>query len=73
MDGVTIYGFVSISVMLLAYAMEKRGRGWILVFSIGCLSSSIYGYLIGTLPFALVEGVWAIVAWKRWWGAKGQF
>ena len=79
MDALTLYGFISVSAMLLAYALEERGRGWILVFSVACLSAAFYGLLTKTYPFAVVEGIWAIVAFRRWWkggaifDSKGSF
>lgn len=70
MDALTLYGFISVTAMLVAYALEQRGRIWILIFSIACLSAAFYGLLTRTFPFALVEGIWAIVAFKRWWRAS---
>jgi len=26
----------------------------------------VYGWLAGTWPFGVVEGVWALVAFRRW-------
>jgi len=28
---------------------------------------SIYGFLQGAWPFGLVEAVWSIIAFRRWW------
>lgn len=69
MDSLTLFGFISVATMLLAYTLEKRGRIWILVFALACLSSALYGLLAGTWPFALVESIWAGVAAHRWWKA----
>jgi hypothetical protein len=30
---------------------------------------SAYGFLQGAWPFGLVEGVWSLVALRRWWMA----
>jgi hypothetical protein len=30
---------------------------------------SIYGFLQGAWPFGLVEGIWSLVAVRRWWQA----
>jgi len=70
MNSLTIFGFLSVFVMLLAYTFENKNRGWVLVFSLGCLSSAIYGLLVGTFPFAIVETVWAVVALRKWWNIK---
>jgi len=62
----TLFGFLSVTTMLVAYALEERGPLWILIFALACLSSGLYGLLAGTWPFAVVESIWAIVAFRRW-------
>lgn len=66
MDALTGFGFVAVALMLLFYALEHRSRWFILCFACACALSSLYGYLQGALPFALVEGVWTVVAFQRW-------
>jgi hypothetical protein len=48
------------------YALERRGRRFILLFAFGCLLSSAYGFLAGAWPFGVVEVVWSGVALRRW-------
>jgi hypothetical protein len=67
MDGLTLFGFVSVSLMLLTYALEDRSAWFVLAFAGTCALSSVYGFLAGTWPFGLVEGVWSLVAVRRWW------
>jgi len=62
----TLFGAAAVSVMLLAYALEERAAAWVLVFALACAASSLYGWLAGTWPFGVVEGVWALVALRRW-------
>jgi hypothetical protein len=52
--------------MVLMYALERRGRGFILAFACGCALSSAYGFLAGTWPFGVVEAIWAAIALKRY-------
>jgi hypothetical protein len=52
--------------MMLMYALERRGRAFILAFACGCLLSSAYGFAAGTWPFGVVELIWAAVALHRW-------
>ncbi len=52
--------------MMLMYALERRGRGFILAFGCGCLLSSAYGFLAGTWPFGIVEAIWAVIAFNRY-------
>jgi hypothetical protein len=52
--------------MVLMYALERRGRDFILAFACGCALSSVYGFLAGTWPFGVVEEIWAVIALKRY-------
>ena len=62
---VTLYGVSALTFMMVMYALEGRGRGFILAFAAGCLLSSAYGFLSGAWPFGVVEAVWALVAVRR--------
>ncbi len=64
--GVTIYGVCAVSFMMVMYALERRHRGFVLAFAVGCLLSSAYGFLSGAWPFGAVEVVWAGIALRRW-------
>jgi hypothetical protein len=48
------------------YALEGRGRGFVLAFAFGCVLSSIYGFLSGAWPFGVVELIWSGVALGRY-------
>ncbi len=72
MDGLTLFGLVAVSLMLLCYAMEARGRGWVLGFAGACALGSAYGLLQGAWPFGVVEAVWAVVALRRFTLASPQ-
>ncbi len=67
MNGLTLFGFVAVSLMLTFYALEKRSTWFILAFSVSCVLASVYGFLQGAWPFGLVEAVWSVVALRRWW------
>ena len=62
----TVYGACAVTFMMLMYALEKRGRAFILAFSCGCVLSSVYGFISGVWPFGAVELIWAGVAFDRW-------
>lgn len=66
MNAVTLFGVVAVSFMMLMYALESRGRGFILAFALGCLLSSAYGFLSGAWPFGVVEAIWSLVAVRRY-------
>ena len=65
MNALTLFGACAVTVMLLAYTLERRAVGWVFVFALACAASSLYGWLAGTWPFGVVEGVWALVALRR--------
>ena len=66
MSILTLFGLVSVSTMLIAYALEDRSRAFVLLFAGACAASSTYGFLAGTWPFGIVEAVWTAVALRRW-------
>lgn len=55
MSPITIYGVCAVSFMMVMYALEPRGRVFVLAFAPGCLLSSAYGFLSGAWPFGVVE------------------
>jgi hypothetical protein len=63
---VTIYGIVALTFMMAMYALEHRGRRFVAGFALGCLLSSIYGFLAGAWPFGIVELIWSGVAVQRY-------
>jgi hypothetical protein len=65
----TIFGLFAVSAMLVCYALEKRSTWFILGFAVACVLGSAYGFLQGAWPFGVVEGVWSLVALRRWWRA----
>ena len=66
MDGLTLFGLFAVSAMLVCYALEERGRAFVLAFAAACALASAYGFLQGAWPFGVVEAVWAAVALRRW-------
>lgn len=66
MDNLTTFGLLAVSAMLVAYALEDRSPWFTLVFAAACALGSAYGFLQGAWPFGLVEGIWALVALRRW-------
>jgi hypothetical protein len=64
-NAVTIYGVIALSFMMLMYALESRGRRFVLLFALGCVLSSIYGFASGAWPFGVVEAIWSLIAVRR--------
>lgn len=67
MDGLTLFGLVAVTLMLVFYALENRSPWFVLAFAASCGLGSIYGFLQGAWPFGVVEAIWAGVATQRWW------
>ena len=63
---VTLYGVCAVTFMMIMYALERRGRRYVLGFALGCVLSSAYGFLSGAWPFGVVELIWAGVALRRY-------
>lgn len=66
MDGLTLFGLVAVTAMLVCYAFEERSAWFILAFACACVLASLYGFLQGAWPFGIVEAIWAVVALRRW-------
>jgi len=66
MTWLTGFGAAAVAAMLLFYGLEPRSPWFNLAVAGACAASSIYGWLAGTWPVGVVEGVWAIVAARRW-------
>jgi hypothetical protein len=64
-NAVTIYGVIALSFMMLMYALESRGRRFVMLFALGCVLSSIYGFASGAWPFGVVEAIWSLIAVRR--------
>lgn len=67
MDKLTLFGLFAVTAMLVCYAFEKRSSWFVLAFAWACVLASVYGFLQGAWPFGIVEGVWSLVALRRWW------
>jgi hypothetical protein len=70
MDLLTVFGLFAVSAMLIFYALEPRGPLYILGFAASCALGSAYGFLQGAWPFGLVEGIWSVVALRRFLQAR---
>ncbi len=63
---VTVYGVCALTFMMGMYALETRGRRFVLAFALGCALSSSYGFLSGAWPFGVVEAIWTVIALRRY-------
>ncbi len=68
MDPLTLFGLIAVTLMLVFYALEDRAPVFTLGFAVACALGSAYGFLQGAWPFGVVEGIWTLVALKKWHG-----
>jgi hypothetical protein len=69
---ITVFGVLALTFMMVMYALERRHPSFVLAFAVGCLLSSVYGFLSGAWPFGVVELVWTGVAVRRYLGVRTQ-
>jgi hypothetical protein len=70
LSGLSLFGLVAVTAMVVTYALEARSPWFVLGFAFACALGSVYGFLQGAWPFGLVEAVWSIIALRRWMVAK---
>ena len=70
MDRLNLFGLFAVTAMLVCYVLENRSRWFVLAFATSCALGSIYGFRQGAWPFGVVEGVWSLVAVRRWWRVR---
>ena len=66
LNGLTLFGLLSLSAMLVFYAFEHRSHWYVLAMAGACIAASIYGFLQGAWPFGVLELIWAAIVFKRW-------
>ena len=66
MSLLSAFGLFAVTAMLVCYAWEGRSHWFTLAFAAACALGSAYGFLQGAWPFGLVEGIWSIVALRKW-------
>lgn len=60
------FGFLTVCFMVLFYALEGRAPIFTLAFAGACLCAAIYAFLIESYPFMIAEGIWSMVAFRKW-------
>ncbi len=64
----TVYGVTVLTLMMVMYALEARGKWFVLAFALGCGLSSSYGFASGAWPFGVIEAIWCVIAIQRFSG-----
>jgi hypothetical protein len=68
----TLFGVAALTFITVMYALEDRGRGFVLAFACGCVLASAYGFASGAWPFGVLEAIWAAVALRRYRNAASR-
>lgn len=63
---IELFGFLAVCSMVVCYAFEHYSNWLTLIFAASCAVAALYAFLIGSYPFMLAEGVWALIALRKW-------
>lgn len=63
---IEIFGLLAVCAMVTFYALESRGPAMTLAFACACAAASLYAFWIASYPFMLAEGIWAVIAARKW-------
>ena len=63
----TIYDASVVTRMMIFYALGQKSSWFALAFGMSYIGSAIYGFLAGTWPFGIVESIWSLVAFRKWY------
>ena len=59
-------GILAVTIMVVSYGLEARHPLFVALFSAGCALAAFYALLIGSYPFLVAEGIWSVVALRRY-------
>ncbi len=62
----TAFGASALGIMFITYLLEHKSAVFVLLFAFACIASSVYGFLLGSYPFGIIEAVWSLVAFQRY-------
>ena len=66
MAGTETLGIVAVFIMVASYALEHRHPVFVAIFASGCALAAVYALLIHSYPFVIAEGIWSVIAVRRW-------
>ncbi len=64
---ITVFGSVAVSIMFLAYWLERRSKWMVLIFAGASALTSVYSGLVDAYPVTVIEAFWAGVALQRFY------
>ena len=60
-----LFGSIAVTIMFLAYWLERRSKWMVLLFALGSALTSAYSGLVAAYPITVIEALWALVALQR--------
>lgn len=63
---IELFGISAVAAMVASYALEDRNPVFILIFAMSCAFAAFYAFLITSYPFMIAEGLWSLIAFRRW-------
>ena len=61
----TVFGSIAVTIMFLSYWLEHRSKWMVLLFAAGSALTAAYSGLAEVYPITFIEGLWAMVALRR--------
>lgn len=61
----TVFGSIAVAIMFLSYWMEARSKWMVLLFALASAATSVYSGLAAVYPITVIEGLWSLVAFRR--------
>ncbi len=61
----TVFGSIAVTIMFLTYWLEHRSKWMVLLFAVGSALTAAYSGLAAVYPITVIEGLWALVALRR--------
>ncbi len=64
---ITVFGSVAVTIMFLAYWLERRSKWMVLIFAGASALTSVYSGLVDAYPITVIEALWAGAALQRFY------
>ena len=61
-----IFGAAAAALLVVTYGLEARSHWYVLGFAGACIRVALYAVATDAWLFAVLEGLWAVIAMRRW-------
>jgi chromate transport protein ChrA len=66
MDALTAFGIVSVTVLLIGFALERRSHWFTLACAAGCAMTSAYAFIVRVWVIGVIAFVGYLFVMNRW-------